>query len=475
MHTSKTISFYYCLCAVLGLTCVVMWTDLVGQQSAFVEVANASQGIPNARLLCLVGQIAAALLCAACPRALRHWDRVLIAVIVGIYVLIALGFGLAVDGSRLHLATALACLLLAGAGYTAIAILLLSQIARLASPSWALGIIVAALASETCLFPFASSIPADKYLFVCLIGVPFLAAVCAIALPLLASRMSQVRDIAELPKCDKEARQRLFVLLATIAILRASVRALGSMGFWGTGNTGSNTPIDCLISAVLLILLTWPTMALYRNNDPFNRFLPAFLVVLGGFFLIDPTFVISHMISGQLAFLRLFVESFTYAMYWYVIVVSIRQLDVHPYRIAGLAFLLFSGFSAPLVLALSHSDALAGPLVMLVQYGFIVVMGITSLSAGQRPFSNSPVSQEENRLGLLADRHHLSPRECEVFLLLAQGRSRAYIEKELFIAEGTVKTHTSRIYQKFGVNSKQELISLVRDEVSSMHEEHTSS
>ena len=475
MSTSKTTPVLYSLCAVMGLTCVVMWTDLVGQQSAFVEVANASQGIPNARLLCLIGQIAAALLCAVCPRALRHWDRALIALIVGLYILIAIGFGLAVDGSRLHLATALACLILAGAGYTAIAILLLSQIARLASPSSALGIIVGALASETCLFPLASSVPTDKYFSVCLIGVPLLAAVCAIVLPILASRMSQVRDIAELPKCTKEARQRVFILLATIAILRASVRALGSMGFWGTGDAGSNTPTDCLLSAALLVLFAWLTMVLYRNDDPFNRFLPAFLVVLGGFFLIDPTFVISHMISGQLAFLQLFVESFTYTMYWYIIVVSIRQLDVHPYRIAGLAFLLFSGFSAPLVLALSHSDALAGPLVMLVQYGFIVVMGITSLSAGRRSLSGNLASQEENTLELLAERHHLSPRECEVFLLLAQGRSRAYIEKELFIAEGTVKTHTSRIYQKFGVSGKQELISLVRDEADSMSAEHISS
>lgn len=53
----------------------------------------------------------------------------------------------------------------------------------------------------------------------------------------------------------------------------------------------------------------------------------------------------------------------------------------------------------------------------------------------------------------------LSPRETEVFMLLAQGRTRAYISEVLCVAEGTVKTHVSHIYEKAGVSSKQELLS----------------
>ena len=62
-----------------------------------------------------------------------------------------------------------------------------------------------------------------------------------------------------------------------------------------------------------------------------------------------------------------------------------------------------------------------------------------------------------------AESYGLSPRETEVFVLLAQGRNRTYIQNTLFLAEGTVKTHTSRIYQKLGVSNRQDMITLVQE------------
>ena len=62
----------------------------------------------------------------------------------------------------------------------------------------------------------------------------------------------------------------------------------------------------------------------------------------------------------------------------------------------------------------------------------------------------------------IASARGLSPREGEVLLLLAQGRSRTFIQSELFLADGTVKTHIRHIYQKLDVHSKQELISLIQ-------------
>lgn len=61
---------------------------------------------------------------------------------------------------------------------------------------------------------------------------------------------------------------------------------------------------------------------------------------------------------------------------------------------------------------------------------------------------------------LLATEQGLSKRECEVFDLIVKGYSRKAIGRELSLAEETVKTHTGRIYQKFLVHSKQELIEL---------------
>ncbi len=56
--------------------------------------------------------------------------------------------------------------------------------------------------------------------------------------------------------------------------------------------------------------------------------------------------------------------------------------------------------------------------------------------------------------------HGLSKREQEVCYLLAKGYTSARIQKELYIAAGTVNYHSRNIYAKLGVHSKQELIAL---------------
>lgn len=55
----------------------------------------------------------------------------------------------------------------------------------------------------------------------------------------------------------------------------------------------------------------------------------------------------------------------------------------------------------------------------------------------------------------------LSPREQEVLMLLAQGKTGRQVQQELFIAEGTFKAHTRHIYEKAGVNSRKELFQML--------------
>jgi ATP/maltotriose-dependent transcriptional regulator MalT len=56
----------------------------------------------------------------------------------------------------------------------------------------------------------------------------------------------------------------------------------------------------------------------------------------------------------------------------------------------------------------------------------------------------------------LADVADLSPREIEVFALLAQGLTNREIAARLFISEATVKVHVHRIFQKTGSRSRAE-------------------
>lgn len=70
--------------------------------------------------------------------------------------------------------------------------------------------------------------------------------------------------------------------------------------------------------------------------------------------------------------------------------------------------------------------------------------------------------KREAHIDRLAAEHHLTPRETEVFALLAQGRSVPYIRDALVISKETAATHAKRIYAKLGVHSRQDLIDLVQ-------------
>ena len=72
--------------------------------------------------------------------------------------------------------------------------------------------------------------------------------------------------------------------------------------------------------------------------------------------------------------------------------------------------------------------------------------------------------REEARTTLrdhLSSKHKLSPREDEILRLYAQGMNGPQIERELFIAEGTLKTHTRHIYEKLGISNRKELRALL--------------
>jgi DNA-binding CsgD family transcriptional regulator len=64
----------------------------------------------------------------------------------------------------------------------------------------------------------------------------------------------------------------------------------------------------------------------------------------------------------------------------------------------------------------------------------------------------------------LAATNDLSPREAEVLLYLAMGRSDSYIAEVLFISKNTVKGHIKNIYRKLNIHSKQELLDLFQNE-----------
>ncbi len=71
-------------------------------------------------------------------------------------------------------------------------------------------------------------------------------------------------------------------------------------------------------------------------------------------------------------------------------------------------------------------------------------------------FSRSAVAQQRAPASL----EELTPRELEVFKLIARGMSNAEIASELFVSETTVKTHVARVLMKLGVRDRVQAVVL---------------
>ncbi|HEX7807740.1 MAG TPA: response regulator transcription factor [Thermoanaerobaculia bacterium] len=57
----------------------------------------------------------------------------------------------------------------------------------------------------------------------------------------------------------------------------------------------------------------------------------------------------------------------------------------------------------------------------------------------------------------------LTPREQEILALIAAGHSNREIAEKLFVSENTVKTHSSRVFEKLGVNRRVQAVQKARE------------
>lgn len=116
-------------------------------------------------------------------------------------------------------------------------------------------------------------------------------------------------------------------------------------------------------------------------------------------------------------------------------------------------------------------DVLAGVLVLLfVGYALVGLRNFSfeAVASGVTPVETAvamrPQPTFEERCREVAERYSLTPRELEVFQMLARGRDRTYIQEQLVVSRNTVKAHVKHIYAKLDIHSHQDLIDLVEIE-----------
>jgi DNA-binding CsgD family transcriptional regulator len=116
-------------------------------------------------------------------------------------------------------------------------------------------------------------------------------------------------------------------------------------------------------------------------------------------------------------------------------------------------------------LVVEHSLEIYGGLVAALFSGLGIWLGLTLTRkkepiAGQKAApSNGPFTADEKRLDELG----ITPRELEILSLIAAGLSNRELGEKLFVSENTVKTHSSRLFDKLGARRRTQAVQLGKE------------
>jgi two-component system, NarL family, response regulator LiaR len=86
--------------------------------------------------------------------------------------------------------------------------------------------------------------------------------------------------------------------------------------------------------------------------------------------------------------------------------------------------------------------------------GIWLGLKITRVRRPPTPFVLDEASRE--RLGI-------TPRELEILTLIAAGLSNREIAEKVFVSENTVKTHSSRVFEKLGARRRTQAVQLGKE------------
>jgi DNA-binding CsgD family transcriptional regulator len=74
------------------------------------------------------------------------------------------------------------------------------------------------------------------------------------------------------------------------------------------------------------------------------------------------------------------------------------------------------------------------------------------------PASSDPFVPNHAKIAALG----MTPRELEVLQLIAEGLSNKEMAERLFVSENTIKTHTSRVFDKLGASRRTQAVQLAK-------------
>lgn len=161
--------------------------------------------------------------------------------------------------------------------------------------------------------------------------------------------------------------------------------------------------------------------------------------------------------------------SFAWMLLWLLVCDVAHRCDLHPFTVVGIGWGTYTagnylGMALSGVFGVESFEGVWG-------VGLVWALGLATvfLLDAHTPDIQLIFADLHPRVGIeefatidercegLAAERGLSARELDVLKLLAKGRSRAYMAEELCLSENTVRGHTSRLYAKLGVHTRDEL------------------
>jgi DNA-binding CsgD family transcriptional regulator len=117
-------------------------------------------------------------------------------------------------------------------------------------------------------------------------------------------------------------------------------------------------------------------------------------------------------------------------------------------------------------LVVAHSVEIYGGLVAAIFAGLGIWLGLrltrrreTVVVREVTVTAPAPFVRDERRLGSLG----ITPRELEILELIARGLSTREIAARVSVTENTVKTHTSRVFDKLGARRRTQAVQLGKE------------
>ena len=269
-----------------------------------------------------------------------------------------------------------------------------------------------------------------------------------------------------------------YAVIAGSAITVIASRVVGPYGIWGLRLSMEKIDVDFFalaMSFVLFALLQYLVISGIKKSGPSRGAAIPFVIfslIFAALLLIDYLHLGEYLYTVLIE--CLYIHASAMAMFY-----AVRySKTIHSVLIAGsVAQAAMAGLSALWLVFMEESDLLSTATALVLSYAFMTVAILliprieaqiskeqkdTPSNPKSNPSTMSPISMRE----AIAKEANLTPRETEVLGFLLQGRTLPYISKELFISEGTVRSHVRAIYKKTNVHSKQELIDLALGEKS---------